>query len=95
MEEEREAADNGMHEFVQNKTMNIAEKGEQLQLAFAEYIQAEQVRLRGFCYGEVGKKSLVEQKQLVDDNGCFDRVNEIMNEMTAYSVRGYWLFVRE
>ena len=51
--------------------------------------------LCGFCYGQVVKKSLVEQKQLVDDNGCFDRVNEIMNEMTAYSVRGYWLFVRE
>lgn len=41
------------------------------------------------------KKSLVEQKQLVDDNGCFGRVNEIMNEMTAYSVRGCSLFVRE
>lgn len=95
MEEEREAGDNGMREFVQNKTMNIAEKVEKLQLAFGEYIEAEQVRLRGFCYGQVVKKSLVEQKQLVDDNGCFDRVNEIMNEMTAYSVRECSLFVRE
>lgn len=50
MEEERETGDNGMREFVQNKTMNIAEKVEKLQLAFGEYIEAEQVKLRGFCY---------------------------------------------
>ena len=43
MEEEREVGDNGVHEFVQNETMSIAEKVEKLQLAFGEYIEAEQV----------------------------------------------------
>ena len=32
------------------------------------------------------KKSLLEQKQRVLDNGCFDHINEIMNDMDAYSV---------
>ncbi|KAK8825159.1 hypothetical protein WA556_006447 [Blastocystis sp. ATCC 50177/Nand II] len=75
VEEETTSEDGALREFVESKTATISEKVRTLQIAYNDYVEAEQ---------DV-KKSLLEQKQRVLDNGCFDHINEIMNDMDAYS----------